>query len=191
MRAAAIAALALIAFCGCADKNQAEIYDLGGIPEKAPVWIKNPDYNGRFAAVGGAVQSVGGTKFQQIEASAHASEVLRGRIEKIALIAAKACFDALKRDALDDATLSADARLASLMIAARASNQFERVDNWWSPSRDYYALFRVSEETLKAAMIDMLAQFAGSSENYSAKFGMLRDLKMIDDAASAALAAAE
>ncbi|MDR2639312.1 MAG: hypothetical protein LBC09_05705 [Helicobacteraceae bacterium] len=189
MRIALALAAALLTLVGCADKSQPEVYELGGIPEKAPVWIKNPDYKGRFAAAGGAAQSVGGAKFQQIEASARASEILRVRLEKIAFAAAKKILSALSAEAADETAIDADARLVSLMIVARASSQFARVDNWWSPSRDYYALLRISEETLGATIADAIAQFARSSERYSAKFGMLRGLESIDNAASGAIAA--
>ncbi|MDR1452057.1 MAG: hypothetical protein LBI57_07005 [Helicobacteraceae bacterium] len=177
-------------FVGCADKPSYD-YELGGLPEKAPAWINDPDVNGRFGAAGGAIQSVGGARFQQIEASARADEILRGRVQKIGFAAAKRCLIALKNDGASVETLNADARLASLMISAAASNQFERVDNWWSPSRDHYALLRIAEDQLKATIVDMIARFVKSNENYSANFAMLQDLKLIDEAAIEAIAAAK
>ncbi|MDR0665028.1 MAG: hypothetical protein LBF86_05850 [Helicobacteraceae bacterium] len=182
------AAIAALLFSGCADKTPASD-ELGGIPEKAPAWIQDPDIAGRFAATGGATQSIGGVRFQQIEARARASEILRARIEKIAISAATACLNALATANSD--TIDADARLASLMIGARASSQFERADNWWSPSRDYYALLRISEDKLEETMIDAIGQFIKSNETYSLNFGMLRDVKLIENAARNAIDAAK
>ncbi|MDR2152464.1 MAG: hypothetical protein LBO72_06560 [Helicobacteraceae bacterium] len=190
MRAAFAAALALVLFGGCAEKV-APIDAIEGVPQKAPDWIQNPDINGRFSATGGATQSIGGAKFQHIEAKAKASEILRARLEKIALAAAKECLNALKTAKVDDETIEKDAKLASLMTVARASNQFERTHIWWSPARDYYALLRISEERFEATLIDAIAQFVKSNEDYSLNFGMLRGMELIENAARSAIAAAK
>ncbi|MDR2033689.1 MAG: hypothetical protein LBP89_03550 [Helicobacteraceae bacterium] len=184
---AAIFALLLVS---CADKA-ANPNDLSSIPVKAPQWTKQPDINGRFSAAGGAAQSIGGARFQQIEASAKASDSLRVRIEKIAINAAKECLSAFRSKRANDAAIESDARLLSFMIGARSAVQFERVDNWWSPTGDYYALFRLSETALKATIVDMIAQFVAFNESYSANFDMLRGLELIENAAIKAIEAAK
>jgi hypothetical protein len=186
-----LAAAAFIAFftIACSDKTP-DPNVLSGIPLSAPAWIQNPDSGGRFGAAGGAPQSIGGVRFQQIEASATASDILRSRIAKIAIGAAQKSLRDLNSGASDE-QIDADAKSAAKMIDALAASRFARAENWWSPSRDYYALLRLPEEELKKIIVDTISRFAASSESYSANFGTLRALKTIENAAQGAIAAAK
>lgn len=139
---------ALLFFAGCASEGVNR--ELGAIPSIAPEWIAQR--SSPFEAVAGAVPSVGGMKFQQIEVDAAAKRGVRTALEQT--------VRAMKDDVagifpeINADRIAAHIESGARFVAAKSNSDIKRIDNWWSPSLEYYALYAIDPEQVEANVVE-------------------------------------
>ncbi|MDR0746850.1 MAG: hypothetical protein LBE89_03035 [Helicobacteraceae bacterium] len=172
-----LAFLLALFFAGCASEGVNR--EIGSIPSIAPEWITHR--SSPFEAVAGAAPSVGGMKFQQIEVDAAAKRVVRNALEQTVRTMKDDLAGVFPE--IDADRIAAHIENAARFVATKSNNDIKRIDNWWSPSLEYYALYTIDRERVEANVMESISLIISTDREMA---GLLSDPKRIEAIRTAA-----